>query len=42
MEKSCNPFLRTSSPEIRQSLRIPDTADDSEALGVIRQAKDNF
>ncbi|KAK9288835.1 hypothetical protein L1049_017300 [Liquidambar formosana] len=42
MEKSCNPFLRTSSVEIRQSLNIPATANDAEALGVIRQAKDNF
>ncbi|MCL7045316.1 hypothetical protein MKW94_003668 [Papaver nudicaule] len=41
-EKSCNPFLRTTSPEIRQLLKIPDTADDAEALGVIRKAKDNF
>ncbi|XP_052207065.1 probable hydroxyacylglutathione hydrolase 2, chloroplastic isoform X2 [Diospyros lotus] len=41
-EKSCNPFLRTSNPEIRLSLNIPETADDSEALGAIRQAKDNF
>lgn len=42
MEKMCNPFLRTSSSEIRQLLSIPATADDAEALGVIRQAKDNF
>lgn len=42
MEKSCNPFLRTSSPEIRQSLGIPDSANDSEALGIVRRAKDNF
>ncbi|GAB4825447.1 Glyoxalase 2-5 [Ancistrocladus abbreviatus] len=42
IEKSCNPFLRTSSKEIRQSLNIPDTADDAKALGTIRQAKDNF
>ncbi|OAY73905.1 putative hydroxyacylglutathione hydrolase 2, chloroplastic [Ananas comosus] len=41
-EKQCNPFLRTSSPEIRQNLRIPATASDAQALGVIRQAKDNF
>ncbi|KAA8531430.1 hypothetical protein F0562_006217 [Nyssa sinensis] len=41
-EKSCNPFLRTSSKEIRQSLNIPATANDAEALGAIRQAKDNF
>ncbi|OIW08977.1 hypothetical protein TanjilG_05953 [Lupinus angustifolius] len=42
MEKACNPFLRTSSAEIRQSLNIADTADDAKALGVIRQAKDDF
>ncbi|XP_062173568.1 hydroxyacylglutathione hydrolase 2, mitochondrial-like [Alnus glutinosa] len=41
-EKSCNPFLRTSSTEIRRSLKISETADDAEALGVIRQAKDKF
>ncbi|CAK9148606.1 unnamed protein product [Ilex paraguariensis] len=41
-EKSCNPFLRTSSMEIRRSLNIPATANDAEALGVIRRAKDNF
>ncbi|XP_059632945.1 probable hydroxyacylglutathione hydrolase 2, chloroplastic isoform X3 [Cornus florida] len=41
-EKACNPFLRTSSMEIRQLLNIPATANDGEALGVIRQAKDNF
>lgn len=42
LEKACNPFLRTSSIEIRQSLNIPATANDAEALGVIRQAKDTF
>uniref|UniRef100_A0A7N0TUG4 hydroxyacylglutathione hydrolase n=1 Tax=Kalanchoe fedtschenkoi TaxID=63787 RepID=A0A7N0TUG4_KALFE len=42
MEKACNPFLRTSSSEIRRSLKIPATASDAEALGIIRQAKDNF
>ncbi|XP_059662381.1 probable hydroxyacylglutathione hydrolase 2, chloroplastic isoform X2 [Cornus florida] len=41
-EKACNPFLRTSSMEIRRLLNIPATANDGEALGVIRQAKDNF
>ncbi|KAG8369476.1 hypothetical protein BUALT_Bualt14G0017700 [Buddleja alternifolia] len=41
-EKLCNPFLRTSSMEIRRSLNIPKSADDAEALGAIRQAKDNF
>ncbi|XVE81021.1 hypothetical protein DITRI_Ditri15bG0029300 [Diplodiscus trichospermus] len=42
MEKACNPFLRTSSTEIRQALDIPVTANEAEALGVIRRAKDNF
>lgn len=41
-EKACNPFLRTSSREIRQTLNIAGTATDAEALGTIRQAKDNF
>ncbi|KAA3485586.1 putative hydroxyacylglutathione hydrolase 2, chloroplastic [Gossypium australe] len=41
-EKACNPFLRTSSSEIRQALNIPADANAAEALGVIRQAKDNF
>ncbi|KAK7272006.1 hypothetical protein RJT34_28330 [Clitoria ternatea] len=42
MEKACNPFLRTSNEKIRKSLNIAATADDAVALGVIRQAKDNF
>ncbi|CAN4099467.1 unnamed protein product [Withania somnifera] len=42
VEKLCNPFLRTSSTEIRKLLDIPATADDAEALGAIRRAKDNF
>lgn len=42
LEKACNPFLRLSSPGIRQSLNILPTADDAEALRIIRQAKDNF
>ncbi|KAL6548773.1 Glyoxalase 2-5 [Orobanche gracilis] len=41
-EKLCNPFLRTSSMEIRQSLNIPESSDDADVLGIIRQAKDNF
>lgn len=41
-EKLCNPFLRTSSLEIRKALNIPESADDAEVLGAIRQAKDNF
>ncbi|XP_057997964.1 hydroxyacylglutathione hydrolase 2, mitochondrial [Hevea brasiliensis] len=42
VEKACNPFLRTSSTEIRQSLKIPATANDAEALDIICQAKDSF
>lgn len=42
IEKQCNPFLRTSSAEIRESLNILESGDEAEALGVIRQAKDNF
>ncbi|KAK4751286.1 hypothetical protein SAY87_004768 [Trapa incisa] len=41
-EKACNPFLRTSSPEIRQSLGIAAAAEEAEVLLAIRQAKDNF
>ncbi|THU72915.1 hypothetical protein C4D60_Mb04t17260 [Musa balbisiana] len=41
-EKQCNPFLRTSSPEIRKKLNIPLSASDAQALGIIRRAKDNF
>ncbi|WOL18747.1 hydroxyacylglutathione hydrolase 2, mitochondrial isoform X2 [Canna indica] len=41
-EKQCNPFLRTSSPEIRQKLNIPLAASEAQALGIIRRAKDNF
>jgi len=42
MEKACNPFLRTWSMEIRQRLNIAATAEEAEALRVIRQAKDKF
>ncbi|CAH2080657.1 unnamed protein product [Thlaspi arvense] len=41
-EKLCNPFLRTSSMDIRQSLNVPTSASNAEALGAIRRAKDNF
>ncbi|XP_057844070.2 hydroxyacylglutathione hydrolase 2, mitochondrial isoform X3 [Cryptomeria japonica] len=41
-EKSCNPFLRIFSAEIRGSLNIPETASEAEALGRIRKAKDMF
>lgn len=42
MEKACNPFLRTGNMDIRRALGIPEIADEAEALGVIRRAKDNF
>jgi len=42
MEKACNPFLRTENTDIRRALGIPETADEAEALGIIRRAKDNF
>lgn len=41
-EKSCNPFLRPFSAEIRKSLNIPDTASEAEVLGRVRKAKDMF
>jgi hypothetical protein len=41
-EKQCNPFLRTSSPEIKKMLSIPDHFDDARVLEVVRRAKDNF
>ncbi|KAF5184334.1 Hydroxyacylglutathione hydrolase [Thalictrum thalictroides] len=41
-EKLCNPFLRTSSLEIRKALDISDIADDAETLGAIRRAKDSW
>ncbi|KFK42941.1 hypothetical protein AALP_AA1G058500, partial [Arabis alpina] len=42
MEKACNPFLRTRNMDIRRVLGIPESADEAEALGAIRRAKDNF
>jgi hydroxyacylglutathione hydrolase len=41
-ELTYNPFLRTSSAEIRKTLGIPDSASPAEALGAIRKAKDGF
>lgn len=41
-ELSYNPFLRTSSPEIRAALGIPSSASPAEALGALRAAKDAF
>jgi hydroxyacylglutathione hydrolase len=41
-ELAHNPFLRTSSAEIRKTLGIPDDASAADALGAIRNAKDNF
>ena len=41
-ELETNPFLRPWSEEIRQRLGIGADADDVEAFGAIRRAKDNF
>jgi len=41
-ELAYNPFLRTSSAEIRATLGIPESASPAEALGAIRAAKDSF
>ena len=41
-ELTYNPFLRVTSPEIRKTLGIAESASGAEALGVIRKAKDNF
>ncbi|CDY17927.1 BnaC04g02920D [Brassica napus] len=42
VEKACNPFLRTSSKEIRRSLNIPDSANEAEALRRIHRARDRL
>jgi hydroxyacylglutathione hydrolase len=41
-ELAYNPFLRTGSPEIRQTLGIAADASPEDALGAIRKAKDGF
>jgi len=41
-ELAYNPFLRTTSAEIRATLGIPESASPAEALGAIRKAKDGF
>ncbi len=41
-ELATNPFLRTSSVEIRETLAIPADVDGATALGAIRKAKDSF
>jgi hydroxyacylglutathione hydrolase len=41
-ELTYNPFLRTGSAEIRETLGIPASASPEDALGAIRKAKDNF
>nr|VDC69649.1 unnamed protein product [Brassica rapa] len=41
VEKACNPFLRTSSKEIRRSLNIPESANEAEALRRIHRARDH-
>ncbi|CAN7103263.1 unnamed protein product [Brassica rapa subsp. narinosa] len=42
VEKACNPFLRTSSKEIRRSLNIPESANEAEALRRIHRARDRL
>jgi len=41
-ELGYNPFLRVTSPEIRKTLGIGESASGAEALGAIRKAKDGF
>ena len=41
-ELATNPFLRVTSPEIRQTLGIPADVSPEDALGTIRKAKDTF
>jgi hydroxyacylglutathione hydrolase len=41
-ERKCNPFLRPSSPAIREKLGVAPGASDAEAFGAIRSAKDTF
>ena len=44
-ERATNPFLRTKSPELRDSVRrrFPDAGeDDVRIFGYTRQLKDNF
>jgi hydroxyacylglutathione hydrolase len=42
VEMETNPFLRPWSEEIRQRLGVDREADDTEAFGAIRRAKDKF
>jgi hydroxyacylglutathione hydrolase len=41
-ERQCNPFLRSGSAAIRESLGIANDADDVTAFAAIRSAKDGF
>jgi hydroxyacylglutathione hydrolase len=41
-ELATNPFLRVNSAEIRETLKIDLAASESDALGMIRLAKDGF
>jgi hydroxyacylglutathione hydrolase len=41
-ELTYNPFLRTTSAEIRTTLGVPESASEADALGAIRKAKDGF
>jgi hydroxyacylglutathione hydrolase len=41
-EGKINPFVRLRAPELRKTLGIPESADDAEALRVVREAKNSF
>jgi hydroxyacylglutathione hydrolase len=41
-ELTYNPFLRVTSPELRKTLGIAESASGAEALGIIREAKNGF
>lgn len=42
VERRTNPFLRTSSPEVRAFVGLGPDAPDAEVLGALRRAKDGF
>jgi hydroxyacylglutathione hydrolase len=42
LERATNPFLRTSSRQIRETLGIDAAADDASALAKVREAKNSF
>jgi hydroxyacylglutathione hydrolase len=41
-ERATNPFLRTTSKEIRATVGIAADADEPAALAAVRAAKDRF